>query len=473
MISVDPGGTYGAEVQVTIVGRGRVVSTTPGIDCPSRCFVLNTFENSAAPGASGNIQLKAISTPEVRFKGWTFGTELVGARGRGGENCNPIKRAAQPGSGDPNSDTITLAYGETNGTPPPGQEGACGGGTTVPVAYRVTATFEDIPVPDAEPDANVGDIVFLPPATGAVAKEIGYVSSTYLFWKFDVGGNSGIAYGTRSSGTMPATTPSILVQPTAPITLFEIEPSSTSNTSHNVIWQTAAGIGFVQNGPNLPTTFTGGPATCDAIASYSTSVFCFAAGALYEWTTASPSTPIVRFSGATLPARKFAVDASYFYFIQDNGIQGQASIQRMLRSSADGGATPALQDIITVQSNPNHLELLSSSYLAWLNFDAAGTQAVLLTAFNSGGSTNTSIPPTANLKLLGIEYSSSSSYVWGGVVPADGNNCQILRGFGTSPGTPTTVVQGIKGLQDFTVDSSYIYWTQSDGRVYRRSKTGI
>ena len=31
MITLDPGGTYGAEVQVTVVGRGRVVSTSPGI----------------------------------------------------------------------------------------------------------------------------------------------------------------------------------------------------------------------------------------------------------------------------------------------------------------------------------------------------------------------------------------------------------------------------------------------------------
>lgn len=33
--NVDPGGTYGAEVAVTVIGRGRVITTVAGLNCPS------------------------------------------------------------------------------------------------------------------------------------------------------------------------------------------------------------------------------------------------------------------------------------------------------------------------------------------------------------------------------------------------------------------------------------------------------
>ena len=83
MAVVDPGGTFGAEVAVTVVGRGRVTgSIANGIDCPSRCYVRYTFTDSSAPGAAAGLGLKAIATRGARFTGWTFETEPLATKGR-------------------------------------------------------------------------------------------------------------------------------------------------------------------------------------------------------------------------------------------------------------------------------------------------------------------------------------------------------------------------------------------------------
>src|SRR5690606_25407755 len=89
---VDLGGTYGAEVSVTVVGPGRVTMDGRGIDCPSQCFTKYVFDGpEEARGATG-ITLTATPTVGARFKGWSFETEELGTRGRGPEACNPVKR---------------------------------------------------------------------------------------------------------------------------------------------------------------------------------------------------------------------------------------------------------------------------------------------------------------------------------------------------------------------------------------------
>jgi len=304
-----------------------------------------------------------------------------------------------------------------------------------------------------------------------VSKEIGIVGSSYLYWRFESGGNAGIAYGTRFSSGV--TIPTTAVAATSTIPQFEIDSMTGSASSHNLVFTTGAGsLSVVTNGGSSPTVLTGGPATCDAVASYSNNVWCLSAGSLYEWSTFSPTVPTIRFTGqTTIPLRRFAADSSYFYFVRDPGTPNGASIQRMLRSSTDGGATPPLTDLVLSQTNPTALRLHSSSYLLWLNTDTSGLSA-LNASFNSGGTVYNPIPAIANLKLLAVDTSSST--VWGAILPPGGNDGQILRATTTSLGTPpTTVVKGIKGLQGFTVDSSYIYWTQTDGRVYRRLKSGI
>jgi hypothetical protein len=74
----------------------------------------------------------------------------------------------------------------------------------------------------------------------------------------------------------------------------------------------------------------------------------------------------------------------------------------------------------------------------------------------------------AGLKLLVPD--TLSSYVYGGIVPGTGRNGSIIRNY-YSGATPSTIVSGLPSLNAFTVDSSYLYWTESDGRVRRATKS--
>ena len=80
--SADPGGTYGAEVAVSVVGRGRVLASLPGLNCPSDCYGSFVFADRNQDGAAGGVTLKAIPTKGVRFAGWRFEVLSVGTRGR-------------------------------------------------------------------------------------------------------------------------------------------------------------------------------------------------------------------------------------------------------------------------------------------------------------------------------------------------------------------------------------------------------
>ncbi|HVJ91868.1 MAG TPA: hypothetical protein VM580_18840, partial [Labilithrix sp.] len=128
---VDPGGTFGAEVTVTVIGPGRVKGSLPGVDCPTRCFAKYIFESARADGATSTIGLKATASRGAKFKGWTFSSEPIGTQGRGPDKCNPVLRAGTDPGVDKSAAEIELPYGETTGTPPAGQEGPCGGYTKV------------------------------------------------------------------------------------------------------------------------------------------------------------------------------------------------------------------------------------------------------------------------------------------------------------------------------------------------------
>lgn len=461
-VNVDPGGTFGAEVAVSVVGRGRVTgSIVGGIDCPTKCYVRYTFADATAPGAAAGLGLKAIPTPGTRFAGWKFEPEQLSTKGRGPDNCNPLKRAAAQPSVDTNALEINLPFGETAGTPPPGQEGACTGATSVPVAYKLVATFEEIPIPDAGFDADdggPGELVYDAPVAGATGGELGIVGGR-LYWKYSVGGLHGIASGTTSSGLK---TPTILVQPTSVITRFEVDTS-------NVVYQTSAGsLGVFPSGSTTAyTSFTGGPASCDAVDSYSTTVYCVAGGTLYSWPYTGGAATVV-FTGAPASTKNFTVDSSYFYFVDDPGGAGAASIVRMYKFDANGDAG-TFTPIVTGETNPIRLQIGASSYLFWIQYDAANQIGEVRASSTSGGTVYTAIPAQNGLSFMTPDP-SSSSYAYGAVVPQPGlGDARIYRGYAFG-GTTTTIVGGIRALTGLAADSSYVYWTQNDGRVYRRPR---
>jgi hypothetical protein len=55
----DPGGTWGAQISVTVVGRGRVTAGS-ALDCPrGACAATIIFPGNAADGATGGLPLTA------------------------------------------------------------------------------------------------------------------------------------------------------------------------------------------------------------------------------------------------------------------------------------------------------------------------------------------------------------------------------------------------------------------------------
>jgi hypothetical protein len=454
--AADPGGTFGAEVAVTVVGRGRVITSLPGLSCPSDCYGSFVFADRNEDGAAGGVTLKAIPTKGVRFAGWKFDTTSVGSRGRGPDLCNPVKRDSAVVPVDLNATEITLPYGEATGTAPAGQEAACNGVTTVPTAYTLTATFVD-EIVDAGVDADAGADVFLEsPVANAVGKEIG-IAGGRLYWRYEVGGTSSIA----SAATSGIGGAQVVSGTTGLITAFEI--------GQHVVWQNNVGtIGVIQGGSTFATTFSSGGNTCVAVESDFSNVYCRTAGpngTMISWTTAGTSMTNLH-SGLPI-GTDFTVDTSGFAIVDTTNGPGASAIRSVPKLGTLDAGVPTLTDLVTGLTDPTQLEASGTSRLFWIANDGAGTAQ---SASRFGGSAFSSTPATLGLEYLATDPQSSSSF-FVGIAPstlAGASSIVKLSAFST---TPTPVRQSLTGLGGVTADSSYVYWTQSDGRVYRAQRT--
>jgi hypothetical protein len=456
-VTVDPGGTFGAEVSVTVVGRGRVTSTLPGLDCPADCTSKLVFADRTQPGATGGLTLKAIATPGVRFGGWKFETASLGTRGRGPEACNPVKRDTVSPSVDVNAAEITLPYGEATGVAPAGQEATCSGFTTVPVAYNVTATFVDQAIIDAGFDAEAGADVFLEsPVAGAIAKEIG-IAGGRLYWRYTSGGQSSIATAPTSGG----------IAETIPGTTGFINPIE---FGQHVVWQASGNIGVIQGGSTFATNFSGGGNTCVAMESDFSNVFCRTAGpagSMISWSTAGTSMTTLH---TGLPVgTEFTVDSSGFAIVDTTSGFGLSTIRSISRTATPDAGTPTFGDLVTGLSNPTQLEASGTSRLFWIADDGAG---VAQSAARFGGTAFSSTPATSGLKLLATDPQSTSSF-FVGIAPSTSPGASSIVRLSAFSTTTTPVRSGLTGLGGIVADSSYVYWTQSDGRVYRAQRSGF
>jgi hypothetical protein len=460
VVVVDPGGTHGAEISVTVIGPGRVTADLPGLDCPSRCFAAYVFTSADADGAAGAVTLRAITRPGVRFAGWAFDPAPLGSRGRGPTACNPVLREASLPAVDMSAEEISLPYGESEGTPPPGQEGACGAYTAVPLAYSVTATFEEIPVPDAGPDADAGpgEILFESPVSGAVGQELGIIGNR-LYWRFTSGGTAGIATASSSGGAA-----SVVVPATQPIPKFEVD-------SH-VVYQVNDGtLRFILGGGTAPQTLTGAPLTCDSVESDPSAIYCLSdngiESTLRSWTTSAVG-PTTLFTGLPRAKDRFAVDTTYFYFVSDPGGAGSAKIVRVPRVAGDGGVAEP-EDLVFNQTNPIRLED-NGSRLFWINYDAPSIAGELRSSSSFGGAASIAVSLRDGLRFLALDPSSTQT-IWAATVPTTGEAGEILRASATGAFTPEPVVSGVGGsVGGLAVDAAFVYWTQSDGTVRRVPK---
>lgn len=460
-VTVDPGGTYGAEVTVTVIGRGRVTTNLAGVSCPGDCFSRFVFADRTQDGAAGGVSLEAISTPGARFAGWKFETTSLGARGRGPESCSPIKRDSTSPPVDLQSDEIVLPYGEVNGVAPAGQEAACGPFTAVPVAYNVTATFVD-EIADSGLDGNAdgGVEVFLEsPVANAVGKEIGIVSGR-LYWRYESGGVSSIATATTTTGALAQT----VTGTTGLYNAFEIG-------QQNVVWQTNGGtIGVIPGGSTFSQTFSSGALSCLSVESDFSNVYCRTnTQTIVSWTTAGGSMTNLH-SG--LPAgTEMALDSSNIFIVDESGGAGAQAIRSIPRTATPDAGTPTFTDIATALISPTQLEL-NTSRLFWIDFDDGTSAGVAQSVSRFGGTPFSSTPATVGLRHLALDPQSTSSF-FVVVAPSTAAGASAIAKLSTGSTTTTTVRQNLTGVGGVAADSSYVYWTQNDGRVYRAQRVGF
>jgi hypothetical protein len=455
---VNPGETFGAEVTLQVVGPGRVLSKEfAGIDCPTSCFETFVFPNKDTRGVPG-ITLVAKPTDGVRFLGWKLDAAPTASRGRGPTNCQPITRAAATPAVNATAPEITLPFGDTKGSPPAGQEAACASDTAVPVAYKVTATFESTSLVDSGLDANVdggtGELVFDAPMAGAVGRGIG-VAGGLIYWQWDVGGQSAISYGSTAGGAS-----NIAVPLGTTITQFAID-------SH-VVFQNANGQLAVITGGSTTQTALAGSATCVAVASDATNAYCRTAGPngqLDSWTAFGGAGPTTMAMG--LPTgTDLSADTQFFFLSDDGAGVANAGTVGSLTRPTDGGPQ-TLTPLAINRSSPTELQH-NTSRVIWLDYDVNTNTGAAFATTRAGGVVNSAIPATVGLRRIAIDPSSTVTF-FGLVQSAVPGGSAIIRASALG-GTPLTFRSQLTGVGGIFADSTYLYWTDGNARVFRTRK---
>jgi hypothetical protein len=455
----DPGGTWGAQVAVTVVGRGKVSS--PGVlDCPNRCFSTLIFPNNGADGATGGMTLTAEPNAGGKFLGWAFEPITLGASSRGPDTCNPVTRAATVPSVDTSAPQITLPYGEVDGTSPAGHEGECATFKKVPLAYKVVATFSgEIPEagPDVfdagNPDGNeggpTGDPVVYNVTDGTSPVLLGRTSNGYIYWTYNAGGFVGLSVGTSpESGFIPQSASSV-TSSLESITKWKVEPSGV------VLLDSFGDLMAVRQSSPTSLISVGSASTlgtCQAIAMDSSSnVHCRLSTSIATWTWNGAS-----YDGPTrvfvdLPTgQDLAVDNSNFYYSTATSIQSVP---------LNGNDASAPTQVISGTSSISHL-IAGSSNLTW---QSGGTIELSTGKSSSSSFGSTGITTSLTGTFFGLAFDPFDSYT----VYAGGTyGIYAYEG----AGTPREVKTG-KTFTGVAVGSTYVFYTAAgENKIYRIAK---
>jgi hypothetical protein len=366
-----------------------------------------------------------------------------------------MTRASATPTGDLSLAALTVHLGETRGTPPLGREAECDAFTTVPLAYSLVATFaEDVVDAGKEAgDAGGVELLYEPPVAGpVVGREIG-VTNGMLYWRFVQNGLSGIASGPVEGGVA-----TLLVPPADVITLFDV--------ATNVVFQHASGaLEGVIGGSTSRVPLDGAP-ICSALASESDNVYCRSTS-----TATTSSVHVWSLSGGTsatllhtLPSGyAFAADDQRLYFSRDPGFASQATIEATSRFG-DGGVPPS-SALAYNRTSPRALTALATSYLFWLEDPGTGATSALVSPKGGGGGQVRLSSPS--VRMVAADPTANALFI--GLVNGGPAGSSIVK---ASPSTPTTAtIRAQLGvLGGLAVDGAYLYFTESDGRVYRAPK---
>jgi hypothetical protein len=452
--SDDPIATTGAEVHVTVVGPGRVVSDVPGIDCPGEsCFAnLVALRN----GSTRSVTLNAVADERSHFDGWTFDTwSPLGAPSRGPDTCSPVLRAGVQPAVDPHATQIVLPYGDVVGFPPSGTELTCASYRNVPVAYVATAKFHDVAKDDAE-------LVYLPTIDGTgPAREIAVIGDN-LVWRYETRETSleSLAIGSTTTLLLPGTPEVAVSQVSFGALAFSRGLPQAIPPGSALFQRQDTGLLLWVLQPQVALLRVPRGGQCIALAADpfdSGLAFCRTdAGQIQRLDTRPEGDAPVEIASNVAPGKGLAVaNASVF-------VPEATSILRFLEFPEDDThPVEALTDLV----DPSGIVVSTSFGRIWfIDHDSSGAGIVTqFPVFDLAHPVRVT-PPISGITIIAPDEVNSAE-VWAAVTGAEGKILHVRTG-----SDPVTCRTGIRGLGGLAVNAQYVYWTQADGGVYRQRR---
>lgn len=453
--------TYGAEVTVTVVGRGRVTAQPKGIDCPGTCFARIAFVPGEIDAAVTGISLAVEPGLGAHFVKWTFEAIPTAIKSSGPDSCSPMKRTSIiPAGIDPLAYAITLPLGEGAAEPPVGREKDCAAFARTAFSYVATATFADDGEDSGLLDASIPP-AFSTPVAGVEAREVG-VTGGVVYWRYQTLGDnrSGIAAATTGGGGSAR----VVVDASDLITSFDVDAHVVyQRGGQSTLWVIPSGSLAVTS----PIQLQNAP-FCDAVTSHQTNVYCRvpSGGAqhyIYQWPASGGSATYLY---TVQRGFDLAVDDTLLYFSEESGGGPGAALIRS--GSRDAGGSAAGTPVIN-QTTPRDLRV-ASGYLFWLDGvpTTTGLRSARAALANGPSARELIVIPSARLIAPDPEVPGT---FWAGVY-TEGQGFSIIRANAAAPtGTSTSTLRSkLPRLNGLAVDGAWVYWTQGDNGVHRALK---
>lgn len=438
--------TWGAEVIVSIAGKGSIVSTESGIRCPEICYG-RIVSNLAAEAAPRSITLRATPDPGYRFARWEADGARVAGNGPGPSECNPVRRPAlTPDLGS--AAEVTLPFGEVDGYPPPGMSEKCVRYSRVPVAYNLTAVFESAATTTANdvwaklsPPDNFEDLMV---TTGHVIARV--VNGANGKW--------GVAMVDRQDPSVMNTL------------RLEID-SFVYDMTHHVVWQGVLDgrLGLVNRNTGQLTVWNPNPSSlnCRSLTSTSQYVYCRTFDQLVRWTIGGANQTTI---ATDLPqGAAMTSDGTSVFLVEDGTSTGASTIRRLTPPASPDAGAPILEIVVGSLSSPRMLRadamflhtIVDSFGGDVMRIPLSGGAQAFTYSVGDFGLLYAPEPPVGDPRLWIASSAPDFSSSW-----------EITSRSKVNVPKPFRV--GLRRVTGLAIDGEHVYWTQDDARIYRGRK---